>query len=116
MLIRLNEGSAASLAEQIASQIRLGVARGEIAVGEKLPSARELADSLNVNMHTVLRAYDALREASVVELSRGRGATVIGGNGPSVNSVLESVSAMVADAAAAGISARELSWLIKGMA
>jgi GntR family transcriptional regulator len=116
MLIRISEGSAASLAEQIASQVRLGVARGEIAVGEKLPPARELADSLNVNMHTVLRATRRMREAGVIEVGRGRGTTVIGGDGPKVNTVLESVAAIVADAAAAGISARELSWLIKGMA
>ncbi|MEA9984288.1 MULTISPECIES: GntR family transcriptional regulator [Subtercola] len=116
MLIRLREGSSASFAEQVASQIRQGVARGEIRVGEKLPSARELAASLNVNMHTVLRAYDSLREAGVIELGRGRGATVVSGDAPGIRSVLDSAAAIVADAAAAGITARELSWLIKGMA
>ncbi|WP_368499996.1 GntR family transcriptional regulator [Herbiconiux sp. A18JL235] len=116
MLIRLVEGSPASFAEQIASQIRQGVARGEVAVGEKLPSARELAASLNVNMHTVLRAYDSLRAAGVVELGRGRGAVVVGGDAPGIRNVLDSAAAVVAQAAAAGISVRELSWLIKGMA
>jgi GntR family transcriptional regulator len=115
MLIRLSDGSPASIAEQISFQIRLAVSRGDVAVGEKLPSARELAASLDVNMHTVLRAYDSLREAGVIALSRGRGATVVGGDEPGVRTVLEAVAAMVAEAARAGISPRELAGIVKGM-
>jgi GntR family transcriptional regulator len=115
MLIRLSDGSPASIAEQISFQIRLAVSRGDVAVGEKLPSARDLAASLDVNMHTVLRAYDSLREAGVIALSRGRGATVVGGDEPGVRDVLEAVAAMVAEAARAGISPRELAGIVKGM-
>jgi GntR family transcriptional regulator len=115
MLIRLEEASPATFAEQIASQVRLGVARGDVVRGERLPAARELAASLGVNMHTVLRAYDALREAGVIDLRRGRGAVVVGGDVPAVRSLLESAAALVAEAGAAGISPAELSSLIRGM-
>ncbi|MFC4241829.1 GntR family transcriptional regulator [Gryllotalpicola reticulitermitis] len=116
MLIRLSEASPATFAEQIAAQVRMGVARGEITRGERLPAARELAASLGVNMHTVLRAYDALREAGVIDLRRGRGAVVVDGNLPEVRSVLESAAALVSEAASAGLSSAELSSLIRGMA
>ncbi len=116
MLVHLEEGSPASFAEQIAAQLRMAVARGELVRGERLPSARELAVSLGVNMHTVLRAYDTLREAGVIDLRRGRGAVVIGGDVPAVRSLLESAAALVTNAGALGISPIELSALIKGMA
>lgn len=115
MLIRLREGSAAGFAEQITAQVRLGVARGEIAQGERLPSARELAESLGVNMHTVLRAYDALRQAGVIDLRRGRGAVVVGGDRPAEKKLLLAASELAADAAAIGVSPTELSALMKGL-
>ena len=69
-----------------------------------------------MNMHTVLRAYDALRAAQVIDLRRGRGAVVIGGDVAEVRSVLDSVSALVAQAGRAGIGTAELSALVRGMA
>jgi len=116
MLIRLSEASVATFAEQIVAQVRLGIANGEITRGERLPGARELAGSLGVNMHTVLRAYESLRAAGVIDLRRGRGAIVVGGDLPETRRLVQSVSALVADAGRAGISAVELSALVKGLA
>lgn len=115
MLIRLAEASPATFAEQIAAQLRQGVARGEIARGERLPAARELAASLGVNMHTVLRAYDALREAGVIDLRRGRGAVVVGGDVPEMQGLIDAAADLVAEAARLGMSSVELSALIRGM-
>lgn len=76
MLLSVDPGSTVPLAVQIAAGIRGCLVRGELLPGERLPSARDLGASLQVNLHTVLRAYAELRDQGVIELRRGRGATV----------------------------------------
>jgi GntR family transcriptional regulator len=84
VLIRIDPTSASPLYGQLASAIRASIVDGRLAGGERLPAARELAASVDVNMHTVLRAYRTLREEGLIELHRGRGAVVavrLGGHG-----------------------------------
>lgn len=76
MLIRIDPADRAALHEQVAASVRGAVRSGEVGPGERLPTAREVAASLDINMHTVLRAYQTLRDEGVIELRRGRGAVV----------------------------------------
>ncbi|MEA9984602.1 GntR family transcriptional regulator [Subtercola sp. RTI3] len=74
--MRIDHSSGQPLAKQIAIQIRRQIEDNSIRVGERLPPARDLAKALDVNMHTVLRAYSRLRDDGVVEMRQGRGAWV----------------------------------------
>ena len=77
MLLRLPPGDE-PLHERIAAAVRAAIAEGQVAVGDRLPATRDLADQLDVNVNTVLRAFRQLRDEGLVELRRGRGATVRG--------------------------------------
>ena len=76
MLLRIDSSSTTPLFDQLAASIRAAAISGTIAAGQKLPAARELAESLDINVHTVLRAYQVLRDEGLVDLRRGRGAVV----------------------------------------
>lgn len=111
VLIRLNSDAPAALFAQIAAQIRRAIYAGELAVGHRLPSGRELATSLGVNMHTVLRAYSELRDEGLVEMRRGRGVRVVG-TPPANSAILDLVDRIVDEAARVGLSQRELLELV----
>jgi DNA-binding transcriptional regulator YhcF (GntR family) len=72
----IDHSSRESLQLQIAHCVRHGVAAGELAVGEQLPPAVELAAALSVDRNTVLAAYRQLRDEGLLEFRRGRGARV----------------------------------------
>src|SRR4051812_47231852 len=78
MLVRILGHDDSPLYSQIAGQLRRAITEGKVQQGERLPPARELAESLQVHMHTVLRAYDELRQEGLLEVRRGRGVVVLG--------------------------------------
>lgn len=75
-LIRLNEESAAPKYMQIAEQVREFVATGKLRPGDQLPSVRQLASDLGVNVNTVLAAYRALESEAIVLVRHGSRAIV----------------------------------------
>jgi GntR family transcriptional regulator len=96
---------------QIEASITTQIATGTIATGARLPAARELADSLGVNVHTVLRAYQGLRDQGQIELRRGRGAVVVGA--PTADRVRVAVATAAAEARRAGIPIGTLLALVR---
>lgn len=77
VLIAIDRSSEVPLHEQVAAAVKREIAAGTVAVGEKLPTAGDVAAALDINKHTVLRAYQSLRDEGTIELRRGRGAVVI---------------------------------------
>ena len=61
---------------QLRSQIISAIARGELQRGDALPSVRNLASDLGINLHTVNKAYAVLRDEGYVVM-RGRSGAFI---------------------------------------
>ena len=76
MLLKLKPDSDTPIYLQIRRQIVAGFARGELAVGEQLPSVRQLAMDIGVNLHTVHKAYALLQSEGYITMSGRRGAVV----------------------------------------
>ena len=60
MLLKLDFGADRPIYMQIRDQIVLGIAQGQLAAGEKLPTIRALAEECGINMMTVSKAYQLL--------------------------------------------------------
>lgn len=112
MFVRIDPASETPLFEQLAASIRSSIVDRSLSPGERLPSARELAESLAINMHTVLRAYQELRNEGFIELRRGRGA-IVAATSHSYDTLAADISALVAEARTKNISAAALIALIR---
>ncbi|WP_243224695.1 GntR family transcriptional regulator [Microbacterium sp. CIAB417] len=111
MLIRIDADSQRPLFEQVAASVRADILTGALGPGDRLPSAREVADALDINLHTVLHAYQQLRDERLVDLRRGRGATVAASAAPLVDLAKE-VADLVARAGELGVSAETLAAIV----
>lgn len=76
MILRMDFDSEIPIYMQIRNQIIKGIAKGEIEIGEELPSVRGLAEDIGVNMHTVNKAYNLLKEDGYLKIDRRRGAVI----------------------------------------
>ncbi len=112
MFLRVDPTSDAALFAQIAASVRADAAAGRLREGDRLPSARSVADAVGVNLHTVLRAYQDLRDEGLVDMRRGRGA-VVTDSATWLAALRDDVVALVRKARAAGLSPDALASLVK---
>jgi GntR family transcriptional regulator len=114
VLWTVNPLSGDPLFAQIVAQVHVALSRGDLSAGDRLPAARELATSLDLNMHTVLRAYQVLRDEGVIELRRGRGAVVTAhATAHGSHAVRTALAAYTAAARAAGLTPDAAAALVK---
>ena len=76
MLITINSNEEIPIYLQIRQQIINGIASGELKAGDALPSVRQLAFDIGVNMHTVNKAYALLRSEGHVNMHGRKGAVI----------------------------------------
>ena len=76
MLVKVDFNSDEAIYMQVRNQIIMGIATSQIREGDSLPSVRQMADIIGINMHTVNKAYAVLREEGIIQLDRRRGAIV----------------------------------------
>lgn len=112
MLITIDPAEEAPLFEQIAAAVRAGIMDGSIRAGDRMPTAKVLCASLGVNRNTVLHAYQTLRDEGLLELRRGRGATITARAG-TLNRLSDAVRELVEHARTLGVPADTLARLVK---
>lgn len=76
MVIRIDFGSEEAFYMQLYNQIIYGIANAQLLPGDTLPSVRELAETVGINMHTVNKAYAILRQDGYLRLDRRNGAVI----------------------------------------
>ena len=76
MLVNIDFNSEEALYIQLRNQIIIGIATSTIQEGDNLPSVRELANDIGINMHTVNIAYSILRQEGYLKLDRRKGAII----------------------------------------
>ncbi|WP_432521064.1 GntR family transcriptional regulator [Kineococcus sp. SYSU DK006] len=123
MLITIDAAAEEPLFAQIADSVRAAALHGQVHPGERLPAARELAASLGINVHTVLHAYQLLRDEGLIELRRGRGAVLTSaavpaaasaaGTGTDVSALAQAAAHLVDEARRLGVGRESLLTLVK---
>ena len=76
MLIEIDFNSDEAIYIQLRNQIIMGIATSTIHEGDTLPSVRQLADNIGINMHTVNKAYSVLRQEGLLSIDRRKGAVI----------------------------------------
>lgn len=113
MLITLTGGSEHPLYVQLTDAFRRKIGAGELNAGDILPAARTLAAALDMNVHTVLRAYQELRDEGLVDLKRGRGA-VVTSTASKLAELDEGIARLVQHAHTLGITPKSLASMVSG--
>lgn len=100
---------------QLAQQVRLALSLGRLAIGDQLPSVREVVSALAINPNTVLRAYRELEHEGLLQSRVGHGTFVVAGAGgvdpETLQSYQASLETWVRSALEAGIDREALAAL-----
>lgn len=113
MIINIDMQSELPIYSQLVYQIIEGVARGELKLGEALPSVRNLAADIGVNLHTVNKAYTLLKQEGYIQIHRQKGVVVNPDGMPPVtedflNKQRQDLRPIVAEALCRGMSKEAL--------
>jgi len=111
--LRLDLQSGVPVYRQIIDQVRGGIASGVLAVGDQLPTVRQLAVDLAINPNTVARAYRELELGGLLETHQGTGTFISaqklrGGGAERQRQLAQIVGECMARAGAAGFTVEDL--------
>lgn len=114
MYIEIDFSSDEALYIQLRNQIILGIATNRFHEGDVLPSVRQLADTIGINMHTVNKAYTVLKQEGYVKVDRRKGAVIAVDEGTkqALLDVREELRVLLAKASCKNISREEVHALI----
>jgi DNA-binding transcriptional regulator YhcF (GntR family) len=109
MILKFDFSSSEPLYMQLRNQIVVGIAEGKLLPGEKLPTIRALAEESGINMMTVSKAYQLLKQEGYISTDRRSGATVTGKKAVSIpESTLKALRVTLSDLRLSGMSKEEI--------
>ena len=76
MVVEIDFQSGEAIYLQLCNQIIRGIAHAQYSEGQQLPSVRQMAETVGINMHTVNKAYAILQQEGFVKIDRRRGAII----------------------------------------
>lgn len=76
MILNLDFNSDVPIYTQIKEQIIKSIASGDLKLNESLPSVRNMAEEIGVNLHTVNKSYNLLKDEGYINIDRRKGAIV----------------------------------------
>ena len=76
MVLNLDFNSDIPIYTQIKEQIIKSIACGDLKINESLPSVRNMAEEIGVNLHTVNKSYNLLKDEGYINIDRRKGAVV----------------------------------------
>lgn len=118
MLMQINMESDTPIYQQIRNQVILGIASGTLMPGEQLPSVRQMADEIGINMMTVSKAYTLLKDEGYIATDRRYGTKVSETFSDTVNfqtDFLTALTLLLAESKIHGISAEAISSMVSAI-
>lgn len=106
MIIRIDFDSNEAYYVQLCNQIIYGIANNMIREGDNLPSVRQMADNIGINMHTVNKAYSILKQEGYLKVDRRKGAiiSVKADKYEALEDLFDDMSILLAKAACKGVT------------
>lgn len=120
MFIKLDFEANIPIYEQLKNEIIVGIAKSELLPGERLPSVRAMASDIGINLHTVNKAYQQLRQEGFLLIHRQRGVVVNPDGAPKADErykkyMRETLRPLIADSICRQLDKKEFSEMIKSI-
>lgn len=117
MFITIDFESEIPIYSQLKNEIIKSIAKGELREGDELPSVRQLAEDIGINMHTVNKSYNILKQEGFINIDRRKGAVINLKNLKTKETIIEELSIelepIVATATCSNITKEEFIEVIK---
>lgn len=111
MILNLDFNSDKPIYIQIREEVIKSIANGELEIYESLPSVRSLADEIGINLHTVSKAYNLLKDEGYISIDRRKGAVInnlpIDKHINNFNQIKDQIELLVAESYLKGIDKSE---------
>jgi len=115
LVIRIDFDSNEAYYIQLCNQIIYGIANDKIKEGDNLPSVRQMAEAIGINMHTVNKAYSILKQEGYLKVDRRKGAviSVRADKYEALEELYDEMRILLAKAACKGVSANDVHEIVK---